>query len=523
MRRSGLRARWAWAVAVLTAAVFARSLTASFLGMDDPVFIVRNDHLLLSSPRDLRFMFSLEWMHWYPLTWLSLALDRAVWGLRPFGFHLTSVLIHALNAALAFYLLVELLGIKEERSDPEGLAAAAFGALLFSLHPLRVESVTWVTERSDVLCASFYLATVLAWMRGRFGAALAFHILALASKGVGVSAPFVLLLLDALGLSHRPWPGARRTFARLAPFFAFSAAVALMNKAAQDRFGTIWSLQSLGLWERMAVGCSSYAHGLAKTLWPSGLMGLYPMPVPFDAFQARFLLAVVLVVLLTVLAWRLLRRAPAFAAAWGAYLVVMAPMAGFIKGGPQLVADRYTYLSAFGFAGLAAAGLRRGLSSSRREACVAAAAILLLALAGRTWLRQGDWLDTERFWVSEVATDPRDAIARHFLGLERLKAGREQEAEELVRAAIVLDPGLGPAHNSLANILARTGRYEEALLHYREALRLEPGAPAARHNMASVLLRMGRRDEARALLREELSLYPASEKTRALLESLDAP
>lgn len=522
MGRGGFRSRWAWAVAALTAAVFARSLTASFLGLDDPVHILRNEHLRLSSPQDLRFIFGLEWVHWYPLTWLSFSLDRAVWGLDPFGFHLTSVILHGLNAALAFLLLAELLGLSEREKDFRGPAAAAFGALLFSLHPLRVESVTWITERSDVLCASFFLAAVLSWMRGRAGAALALHAVGLTAKGVGMSVPLVLMLLDALGLSRRPWPGTRRALARMAPFLALSAAAGMMNKVAQDRFGATWSLQKLGFLDRLAVGSWNYAHGLSKTLWPSGLMGLYPMPAPFDPHQPRFLSAGILVCLLTALAWSLRRRAPALAAAWGVYLVVMAPMAGFIKTGAQLMADRYTYLSTFGFAGLAAAGLRRGLRASSRNAIPAAAAFLLLALAGRTWRRQADWLDTERFWSSEVATDPRDAIATHFLGLERLKAGRAAEAEALVRSAVSLDPGLAPARNSLANILARTGRYDEALLHYREALRLEPEAPTVRHNMASVLMRTGRPDEARGLLREELALYPASQRTRLLLESLDA-
>lgn len=306
MRRGGPRSRWAWAVAALTAAVFARSLTASFLGLDDPVHILRNEHLRLASLRDLRFVFGLEWVHWYPLTWLSFCLDRALWGLNPFGFHLTSVILHSLNAALAFLLLAELMGLSDRETGFRGPAAAAFGALLFSLHPLRAESVTWVTERSDVLCASFYLAAVLAWLRGRGGAALALHAVGLTAKGVGMSVPLVLIILDALGLSRRPWPGMRRA----------------------------------------------------------------------------------------------------------------------------------------------------------------------LALSSAAWRRQGDWLDSESFWSSEAATDPRNAIARHFLGLERLKQGRAGEAEALVRSAVSLDPGLGPARNSLANILARAGRFDESLLQYREALRL---------------------------------------------------
>jgi len=513
-------ARWAGAIAAVTAAVFARSLTASFIGLDDPMVIVGNDRLLLASIDDLKFMFGLDWVHWYPLTWLSLALDRAIWGLDPFGYHLTAVLLHALNAALAFLLIAELLKPPAGKEDERSLAAAAFGALLFSLHPLRVESVTWASERSDVLCASFFLATVLCWTRGRFKTALALHAAGLTAKGVGMTIPLVLLVLDASGLTRRPWPGARLALARMAPFFALSAAAGALNKTAQDGFGATWSLQALSLPDRLAIGLWNYAHGLAKTAWPAGLMGLYPMPSPFDPLEVRFLLAGALVALLSTLAWRLRRPAPAFAAAWCAYLLIMAPMAGFLKTGPQLMADRYTYLSTLGFAGLGAF-LARKAASRRRKAAAAACALVLLALAASTWRRQGDWLNNERFWTSELATDPGSAAARHFLGLERLAQGRTEEAEALVRAAVRLKPGLAPARNSLGNILARTGRLDEALLQYREALLLSPEAPMVRHNIAAILLKTGRRNEARAILIQELSIHPGAQRTRRLLASLD--
>jgi tetratricopeptide (TPR) repeat protein len=484
------------------------------------MLIVQNDRLRLASPGDLKFFFGLDWVHWYPLTWLSLCLDRALWGLEPFGYHLTAVLLHALNAALAFLLIAELMGLPKEKEDARGLAAAAFGALLFSLHPLRVESVTWASERSDVLCAAFYLATVLCWARGRFKTALALHAAGLTAKGVGMTVPLVLLIVDAAGLSRRPWPGARRAAERMAPFLALSAAAGLANKIAQDRFGSTWTLEALSVADRLAIGAWNYTHGLAKTLWPAGLMGLYPMPSPFVALEPRFALAGALVVLLSALAWRLRRRSPPFAAAWSAYLVIMAPMAGFIKTGPQLMADRYTYLATLGLAGLAAAGVRR-VSARRGTASAILAALLLAALAGATWRRQGDWLDNERFWTSELAKDPGSATARHFLGLERLAQGRLDEAESLVRASVAVNPKLAPARNSLGNILARTGRLDEALGEYREALRLSPKAPMVRHNIAEILLKTGRRDEARGILREELSIHPGAARTRRLLELLD--
>ncbi|MDX6771197.1 MAG: tetratricopeptide repeat protein [Elusimicrobiota bacterium] len=466
------RSRWALAVAVLTAAVFARSLGADFIGLDDPAHLTRNPRLSELSWESLRWFFGLGWVHWYPLTWLSFAADRLLWDLRPAGVHAVGVALHALNAVLVFALWRRLLPQRRSRD-----AAAAFGALLFSLHPLRVESVTWATERSDTLSAAFILGSLLAWLDGRPGRSLLLHGVGLTAKGVGMTTPLVLLLLDGLGVSGRPWPGSREALKRQAPFLALSVAAGFLNKAAQDRFGATWALEKLGVFDRLMIGLWNYAHGVVKTAWPSGLMGLYPMPHPFDPSEPRFLLGGALVLALSALVWRLRRRAPAAAAAWGAYLLVMAPMAGFIKTGPQLMADRYSYLAALGFSGLAAAGLARGLEGRRAAAFAAAALAALGALAAATWTRQGTWLDNDRFWSAMAATDPRHAVARHFLGQERIRQGRLAEAELLLRESLALDPSYGATHNSLGNLLLRAGRPAEAVPHFEAALRLSPGRP----------------------------------------------
>lgn len=498
----------------MTAVAFSRSLGADFISLDDVETVLRNPHIRSFSASNLRWMGGGSWVHWYPLTWISFALDYAVWGLRPFGYHLTNVLLHALNAALVFVLFDRLL----KRSS----VVAAFGALLFALHPLRVESVAWATERSDVLCAAFILATVIAWIERRDGAALIFHALGLAAKGVGMTIPLILAVLDLLGVSGRPWPGTRRAFMRLAPFFVLSAATGLVNKILQDRVGSTWSLERLGPFDRLMIMTWNYAHGLTKTLWPSGLIGLYPMPVPFDPFEPRFLIAAVLFVLIGILAWRLRRRAPAFTGAWACYVLILFPMSGFVKTGPQLMADRYTYLSTLGFAGLAAAGLSRALSGPRRAAAAGAAVVLLVLLSGFSWSLQGDWLNTERFWGAMIAADPRHAIARYHLGLENLRQGRQDAAERLLRESVALDPALGPAQNGLANMLANTGRGEEALEHYRASIAASPSRDEPRRNLALALINLGRRDEAARTLREALAIHPEADGTRRLLESLSA-
>jgi tetratricopeptide (TPR) repeat protein len=518
-----------------TLLVFSRSLSAGFLDLDDPKFLVGNPHFHGLTWANLRWMFGLNWIQWYPLTWLSFAADYAVWGLRPFGYHLTSVLLHALNAGLAFRLFDRLMEKNGARDGPTRRTAAVFGALFFALHPLRVESVTWASERCDVLSAAFSLGTALAWIEERSAFALLLHAAALASKGVSMAVPLALGLLDALGLSGRRWPGARREARDLAPMLALSAAAGGVGLWSQARVGATASLDRLGLGSRIAIGTWSYAHGLAKTLYPVGLEGFYPMSSAFDAAQPRFILAGALVVLLSAAAWRLRRRAPALAAAWGAYLLIMAPTAGFFKVGSQLVADRYTYLAALGGAGLAAEAVRRASAGRRRAQASAAALACLIALAGLTWARQGDWTDSDRFWSAMTEADADNAFARVCLARRRVNENRPAEAEMLLRQALAADPSMGEALNALAILLVDTGRAGEAIPLYRAAIARYPRHPVGRYNLALALASLGRRAEAEQALREELALLeslppdelraqlglePDKARTRRLLESL---
>ncbi|MFI5360559.1 MAG: tetratricopeptide repeat protein [Elusimicrobiota bacterium] len=527
--------RTALLVAAATLLVFSRSLTAGFLDLDDPFFVVQNAHLRQLTWVNLRWMFSLDWILWYPLTWLTYAADYAVWGLRPAGYHLTSVLLHALNAGLAYRLFDRLMLRSGAREELPRRAAAACGALFFALNPLRVESVTWVSERSDVLSGAFSLATALAWVEGLGVQALLLHAAALASKSVSMTVPAALGLVDALGLSGRRWPGFRREVRALAPMLVLSAAAAGLAAWSQVRVGAAASFDQFGLANRLAVVAWSYAHGLAKTFVPVGLEGFYPTPHPFRADEPRFLLAAALVALVSVLAWRRRRTAPAFAAAWGAYLVIMAPTAGFLKVGAQLICDRYTYLSALGIAGLAAEALRRALSSRRRTSILAAAATGLIALSALSWARQGDWMNADRFWGAMAEADEGNAIARFSLARCRLKENRPAEAEILLRQALAIDSTLTVARIKLGTLLFDTGRTAEAIADYRAAIAASPRNPFVRYNLALALASLGRRAEAeqelrdelgliaaapRDPLRDELHLEPDEARTRALLDAL---
>jgi tetratricopeptide (TPR) repeat protein len=370
-------------VFAVTVLVFSRSLYGDFLDWDDRSNLVDN---IFYRGFNLPWIFGLHFVHWYPLTWLSFSLDHALWGLDPFGFHLTNVLLHGANAAL-FYMA----------------AGSVPAALFFSLHPLRVESVAWITERSDLLSAFFLLASL------RFKSAWLYALAALSKATV---VPFPLA-----------WKPARKPV-----YLALAAAAGALAVLAQRQAGALWSVEQLGPFERLGVYIHNAAFYLAKTVLPFGLMPLYPMPGSFPFPWA----AAALLALITFLVW----RRKEWREGWCWYLLFLIPVAGLIKTGPQLAADRYSYLAC-----LPLALLVRGKWSWP----------ILALLAVLTWRQQGVWKDSETFW--------------------RSMAGNSSFCH-------------GPARNNLGNLLSRQGRREEAERAYESALVCSPGHPVAVENLS---------------------------------------
>ena len=217
LRRSWLPA----AVFAVTALFFSGSLQNGFVNWDDDVNLLLNPNYRGLGWQQLKWMFTTFYMgHYQPLSWLSLALDHALWGMDPKGYHLTGLLLHAANAAVFYFVALRLLRLAAPagRGEPEAALplAAAFASLCFSLHPLRVEAVVWATERRDTLSGFFYLLTLLYYLKAcspgedgtrryrRLAAAAVLYLFSLLSKGIGVSLPAALILLDIYPLRRLP-------------------------------------------------------------------------------------------------------------------------------------------------------------------------------------------------------------------------------------------------------------------------------------------------------------------------------
>lgn len=487
--------------------VFLPALDNSLVGWDDLAFLETNTRYRGLGPSQWVYAFtSFDHGLYHPLSWLSWGLDWVLWRGEDWGFYWTNILLHAANAVLFFFLGRRLLGDGEDAAW-----GAAFAALLFAVHPLRVESVAWAAQRRDVLSGLFYLLTIHFYLSRRLKAAFACFTLSLAAKAIGMTLPLALALLDVYPLKRLPanprrWlePKFRVVWTEKFPFAAAAAAAAALAGLAVHRYVAWEPFDSFGTASRLAQAFYALAFYLGKTLWPSGLLPLYEMPLDFGPFYPGVPAAAACVLGGGWLLWRLRRAAPALAAAGAFYILMLLPVLGLVKIQSHFAADRFTYLSCLGWALCAGEALRRFARGKGRAAVLAGAGVACVALGRLSWEQTKVWHDTGTLWRTVLAGNPDSLVARNNLASELARQGRLAEATELLREALARAPEFARAHANLGAALSLSGRPAEAAAHYREALRLNPRLGEARSQLGTVLTRLGLPAEAEIQYREAL-------------------
>ena len=514
-------------IALATVAAFLPALHNQFVDWDDKENFLDNPHYRGLGWPHLRWMWTTVHMgHWIPLTWMTLGLDYVVWGLKPIGYHLTSLLLHAANAVVFYFVARRIVRAARsgsvERSPLSLTAAAAVAALVFALHPLRVESVAWATERRDVLSGLFYLLTLLAYLRacergrrwrGEYWMAVGLFACALLSKSMAVSLPVVLLILDVYPLRRLAgamgWWGssARRVYLEKMPFLVLAIAASAVAFLAVGRLGNLSSLDRLSTLERLTISAFSLSVYLWKMIVPLNLSPLYELPAAVNPWAPSFLLSYGAVLAVSAVAWVVRGRAPGVLAAWLAFAAILFPVLGIFQNGPQIAADRYTYLASLVLALWAGAVLLCGWP--RHPAMLGAAAGgVVLALAGVTWTQVHVWRDSTTLWRHALAIDSHSSVGQFNLGNVLRDQGKPAEAIERFRQALAVNPAYAEAHYNLGIVLARQGNAAEAIGHYREALRLKPDYPDAHNNWGLALRDQGNTTEAAEHFHHALRVRP---------------
>ena len=493
----------------------------------------------------LKWMFGGKSTDFYmPLTWVTYGLDYTLWGMNPAGYHLTSLVLHALNACVFYFVALRLL-LLARGSTPAGevtlRAGAALAALLFSLHPLRVESVVWATERRDVLSGLFYLLAILAYLRcldpdvarrprGRawYWGAVAAGLAALLSKPMAVSLPVILVLLDfyplkRLGVAPNSWlaPAARRVWLEKLPFILLSAATSALTLRAVGALNELLTRDDPTVlpptsWPgRLAVSAYALAFYLWKTVLPWNLSTLYEQPVPLDPTAWPFMVSAAVVLAVSIVALVVSRRWPALLTVWVAYVAVLLPVLGIVGVQTLIAADRYTYLACLGWTLLAggllvsAVELHAAGRLGRRTMTLVAPAVLAvpIVLGALAWTQARVWRNSETLWAHTVAVTP-SARAQFNWGVYLRNEGRSAEAVPHLREAVRLRSEYPAAHHQLGAALATNGELEAAVDEYREALRTAPRAANVHVDLGVALRSLGETTEAAAHFREALRLYP---------------
>lgn len=513
-------------VAILAFTAFLPALDGGFLDWDDDRNFLWNTGYRGLGLRELQWMFTATWMgHYIPITWLTFGLNHALGGMDPWGYHLGNLLLHAANTTLFFFVARRLLAVSRPDGGVTICLASAAASLLWALHPLRVESVAWITERRDLLCGFFYLIAVLAYLRGAtrehtltgrwLVASLLAFAAALGSKAIAMTLPLTLLVLDVYPLRrlHLGWPALVR---EKLGHFALAAVGAGVASWAVTRGAGWTSYEAYGLEARLAMTGYSFWFYPGKLVWPERLSPLYELPTQIRLLDPEFLwpTAAVLVVTAALLLAR--HRAPGALAAWLHSLIVLAPVSGIAHAGHQLAHDRYSYLSGLGFAVVAGAGImwleqQRARGRVSRWVVGASAAALVLALGGlgaSTWVQSRIWRDSENLWRSAVTAQPTCALCRQKLGGVLQTAGLHRDAEAELTRAIALRPERPTAHNSLGALYVDQGRLGLAEAEFREAIRLAPQYAEATANLGALYARQRRYAEALPFLRRAVALSP---------------
>jgi tetratricopeptide (TPR) repeat protein len=564
-----------WLVAVLlllvTIALYWPATRGEFVNFDDGIYVRLNPHVQSGlNWQSIQWAFStLDAGFWHPLTWLSILVDCQLFGLQPWGHHLTSVLLHAANTVLLFLVLQRLTGATWR---------SAFVAGLFGWHPLHVESVAWVSERKDVLSAFFLMLTMLMYVcyvvaagargqepdRGAQGEgpdarkdgalrgneslprvlrqpsryytlALVCFVCALMSKPMVVTLPLMLLLLDWWPLQRLPFktPGLQLkqmlpVIWEKVPFLAAALLAGVVTIYAEKGVGALGAATAFPLAGRVQNALVSYVAYLIQTLWPADLAVYYPHPGTYPAWLAAG--AGLVALLLSVLLLWAPRKRPYLAMGWIWYLVTLLPVIGFIQIGGFSRADRYTYVPLIGiFLALTwgACELTQRWRHQALSVSVAGGAVMALCLV-LTRQQIGYWKDneslvrheidcidkifrrgrivTEQKWMARYGLSV--ALLHYNFGIMLDKNGQTVEAIRQYQEALRLNPDDAEVHNSLGAAFDDQGQTDEAIRQYQEALRLKPDHADAHNNLGIALGRQGQTSEAIRRFQETLRLKP---------------
>ena len=551
--------------------VYWQVKTYPFVNYDDMAYVVDNPHINSGiNPQGIAWSFSSMYLsNWYPLTWISHMVDFSLYGTNPGQHHMTNVLFHIINTLLLFFLF---------RRITQEVWKSAFIAAVFALHPLHVESVAWIAERKDVLCAFFWFLTMWGYVGYvekpsvyRYALVFLFLFMGILSKPMIVTLPFVLLLMDywplgrfSSGLQKSPITpcktGSTYLILEKIPLFLLVAGASVITFIAQKAGGAVSDPDFLSLGLRIENALVSYVQYLGKAFWPQGLCALYPHPLQVPFWKA--LSAGLLLISISIGVLQSHRKHPYLAAGWLWYVGTLVPVIGLVQVGRQAMADRYIYIPLIGLSIMVAWGIPELLK--RRRLCRAVlpvgSVLFLTFLAYATWIQTGYWASSVRLFERVIQVTKDNYIAHYNLANALLRDKDHDKAifhyskaleikpeakmynnrglahfqkKDMVQArrdylmALEMGEDAQDTYNNLGILMAFEGDLNRAIRFYLKSLEIKPSAEV-RNNLGLALVRQGKIQEAIVSFQKALQEAPDYpdprknlERTRAIKHQLD--
>ena len=495
-------------LAVVTMLAYQPAWNGGFI-WDDDEYVANNE--LLTAPDGLRrIWFSLDApSQYFPLVYTTFRIERALWGLHPFGYHWVNLLLHVVNALLVWRLLVRL-----------KVPGARLAGAIFALHPVQVESVAWITELKNVLMGFLFLLALLAWIEfldertkrpwRSYLLALILYVLALSAKTTACTLPAALLLI--LWLQKKPIN--RERILQIAPFVLLGLGMGLVA-IWWERYhqGTHLRFVAPGPVERILIASRAVWFYLGKLIWPSNLTFIYPRwnIAPGKALDYIWLVAGAGLCAVIYFVRRYVGRGVEVAAAF--FVATLSPVIGFIMLFTfryTFVADHYQYLASIGPIALASAGVASlaGVFKGSRQLILCIALCVIVTLAGLTWRQSAMYGDIETLWRTTLLRNPDCWMAYNNLGKTLYQANRMPEAMDMFKRALQINPDNDAAYYNVGNALVQRGRTSEAIDQYKQALRINPDFAKAHNNLGNALLLLGRTSEAIDQYEQALRIKP---------------
>jgi len=506
-------------LALITIAVYWPATRNDFVSYDDPDYVTDNAHVTGGlTLENLKAAFTnIVSSNWHPITMISHLLDCQLFGLNPWGHHLTSVLLHTANTVLVFLLLRGLTGTNWR---------SALVAALFGWHPLHVESVVWISERKDVLSTFFGLLALIFYCRyarpqclnrnsptGNYLLALLCFILGLMSKPMLVTWPFVMLLLDYWPLkriaNHRcentHW---KPILIEKIPFIALTVVSSVVTYAVQQHAGAVVEAEILPIAARADNALISYCRYLGKLFWPVNMAFYYPHPIHWPL--PLVLLAGLFVGGISIILLSQRRLYTFLLVGWLWFVGTLMPAIGLVQVGEQSLADRYTYIPSLGIFISIVWGICTLTQYWRHQAMVLTITgfLTLVICVAQTRRQVGYWNNSEILFRHAIEVTENNYVAHSNLGLVLAKDGQIDEAIRQFQAAILVEPNSASLHNSLGMILGENGQKKQAFREFQIAVQLQPNNAGLRNNLGIALEKIGRTDEAVRQYKEAVRLQP---------------